>query len=146
MHHVARFAVFLALAVPVAGLVGCADDGSSGGTTPGSIFFPTPTYGAIAVSQGDGAAGITANYSSQRRANDEAVNQCRSGITSGVGACIVVLEYESNRCGALARSAISATMGWASDRSRSDARAKAVNECTNRGGIACSVVLQECND
>jgi hypothetical protein len=115
-------------------LAACGGGGESGGYE----FIALPTYGSIAINQTTGAAGITANYSSQRTANNEALSQC--GFS-----CITALEIGSNLCGALARSTTRVAFGWASDRKLSDAKSKAMASCQNNNGGTCEVVLDKCN-
>ena len=126
-------------------LASCGGGGDSGGDI-GSIVLPSFNYGAVAVDTDSGAAGITANYPSQRRANDEALNQCRISNIFATTACQVVLEFESGRCAALARGLTPRLVfGWASDRRAGNAEAQALSQCTSRGGGNCSIALRECN-
>jgi hypothetical protein len=110
-----------------------------GGEDGGYQFIDLPSYGSIAINQNNGRAGITANYSSQNSANDAALEQCGSS-------CVTVLEVEPNLCGALARSSLTPTFGWASDRRLSDAKSRALTNCTNNNGVSCEIVLDACNE
>jgi hypothetical protein len=110
-----------------------------GGEDGGFGLFTPPTYGAIAVNTETGSGGITANYKSQGEASSAAIMQC------GLLNCKVVLEYGSNMCAALARGSNGVVFGWASDSSRSDAKSKALNQCTLNRGIGCEVKLDQCN-
>ena len=115
---------------------GCGAGSESGGYEGVPIVLPT--YGAVAVNQVTGRAGITANYSSQKNANDNALEQC------GV-ACIVALEFGSGDCGALARASTTPTFGWARDSKEYDAKVAALNQCTAKNGVGCEIKLVECN-
>lgn len=110
-----------------------------GGEDGGYQFIDLPSYGSIAINQNNGRAGITANYSSQNSANKAALEQCGSS-------CVTVLEVEPNLCGALARSTLTPTFGWASDRRLSDAKSRALTNCTNNNGVSCEIVLDACNE
>jgi len=110
-----------------------------GGESGGYEYIQLPVYGSIAINQTTGAAGITANYSTQRSANNEAIDQC------GV-ACVTALEFDSNMCGALARSTTRVAFGWSSDRRLSDAKSEAITSCQNNNGGVCEIVLSKCND
>ena len=110
-----------------------------GGETGGYEYIQLPTYGSIAINQTTGAAGITANYSSQRSANNNAIEQC--GVS-----CVTALEFDSYMCGALARSTTRVVFGWSSDRKLSDAKSEAITSCQNNNGGTCEVVLSACNE
>ena len=109
-----------------------------GGDVGGYEFIELPKYGSIAINQTTGAAGITANYSSQSSANNEAIKLC--GVS-----CVTSLEFGSYYCGALARSKTKIVFGWASDSKESDAKSKAITSCQNNNGGTCEIVLSECN-
>jgi hypothetical protein len=113
-------------------LITACGGGEEGGYTPLS-------FGSIAVNKTTGAAGITANYTTQKEANTAAVATC------GQIGCETVLEFGSYQCAALARATNRPTFGWASDNRLSDAKSKAVNQCTQLGGVGCTVVLDKCN-
>lgn len=122
-------------ATVVAVLAACGGGGEDGGYE----YIYIPTYGSIAINQNTGRAGITANYSSQNSANEAALEQCGSS-------CVTVLEVEPNLCGALARSTLTPTFGWASDSRLSDAKSRALTNCTNNNGVGCEIVLDACNE
>jgi hypothetical protein len=122
------------IATVVAFLVSACGGGEEGGFD----FIPLPTYGSIAINKQNGRAAITANYASQKEANREAISTC--GID-----CEIAMEFGSNLCGALARAGNEPTFGWASDTRLSDAKSKALNQCSQSGGKQCSVVLDKCN-
>ncbi len=115
-------------------LFGCGGGGDSGG-----IFIPPPSYyGAVAINPETKAGGITARYTRQSEADLEASKLC------GLVNCNVVLRFDTGLCAAVARGSNFA-LGWASDRSNSDARQSAINQCQINGGTACEVLLNECN-
>jgi hypothetical protein len=116
---------------------GCGEGSSSGGYT--GIPITLPTYGAIAVNQTNGRAGITAKYDSQKDANSNALEQCGES-------CVLVLEFGAGRCGALARATTSPTFGWAREPKEYDAKVAALNQCATNNGVGCEVVLSKCND
>jgi hypothetical protein len=120
----------------VAILCGCGG-GEEGGVD--YLNYSSPTYGAIALNSTSGAAGIAYNYKSKSEASFNASQKC------GLVNCKVVFEFGENMCAALARSSVSATFGWASDTSRSDAKSKAISQCFLYGGIGCTVILDACN-
>jgi hypothetical protein len=131
-----KAAIKYSLATTVVALLSACGGGGDDG---GYQFIDLPSYGSIAINQNNGRAGITANYSSQNSANDAALEQCGSS-------CVTVLEVEPNLCGALARSSLTPTFGWASDRRLSDAKARALTNCTNNNGVSCEIVLDACNE
>ena len=113
--------------------------GCGGGGDLGGIFtLPPSYYGAIAINPQTKAAGITVRYTKQSEADLEAAKLC------GLINCNVVLRFDTGLCGALARGSNGA-LGWASDRSNSDSRQSATNQCQINGGTACEVILNECN-
>ena len=118
------------VAVAAALLTACGGEG-------GSDAYVPPSYGSIALNRTNGAAGITANYSSQGDANSNAIDTCGAG-------CATVFEFGSYLCGALARGS-NFTYGWASSSRKSNAEGDALSTCQARGGISCVVVLAECN-
>lgn len=118
-------------------VAGC---GAGGGDEfGGTEFYQPPLYGAIAVDQVLGGAAIVSNHDSQRSANDAALLKCGAG-------CTRVLEFDSNKCGALARATNTATFGWASNSSSHDAKVTAIQQCAINKGVGCQVVLDACND
>jgi hypothetical protein len=115
-------------------LIGCGGEGDLGG-----IFTPSPNYyGAVAINPQTKAGGITARYAKQSEADLEAAKLC------GLINCNIVLRFDTGLCAALARGSNGA-LGWASDRSNSDARQLATNQCQINGGTECVVLLNECN-
>jgi len=115
-------------------LQGCGGGGESGG-----IFYTPPNYyGAIALNPQTRAAGITARYTRQADADLEAAKLC------GLVNCNIVLRFDTDLCAAIARSSNGA-VGWASNKSNSDARQTATNQCQSNGGTDCVVLLNECN-
>jgi hypothetical protein len=114
-------------------LFGCGGGGDSGG-----IFIPPTYYGAVSINPDTKAGGITARYTRQSEADLEASKLC------GIINCNVVLRFDTGLCAAVARGSNFA-LGWASDRSNSDARQSAINQCQINGGTACEVLLNECN-
>ena len=113
--------------------------GCGGGGDLGGIFTPPPSYyGSIAINPQTKAGGITARYTSQSEADLEAAKLC------GLINCNIVLRFDTGLCAALARGSNGA-LGWASDRSNSDSRQSAINQCQINGGTACEVLLNECN-
>lgn len=96
------------------------------------------TYGSIAINQVNGKAGISSNYTTESTADTRALSECGDS-------CVVAFRFGPYQCGALARSATTATFGWASNSSKSTAEANAINECKNRGASDCSVKLSLCN-
>ncbi len=124
----------LAVAIgAVAMLAAC----GGGDDEEGGIYLPS--YGSVAINQITGASGMTANYQSQRDANNKAKDLCGTS-------CITVLEFGSYKCGALARAQSTPTFGWASNSKSSDSKTNALNQCQANGGISCSIVLDQCND
>lgn len=122
----------LILSVVVLFLAGC------GG---GSEFLGidlTKYYGSIAINQNNGKGGIIANATSQRKANDEALKLCGDS-------CVVVLEFGSNKCGALSRSETSAVFGWASGDDKPGTSIASLIQCQNKGALDCKIQLSECN-
>jgi hypothetical protein len=115
-------------------LLGCGGGGDIGG-----LYVPEPDYyGAVAINPQTKAGGITARYTKQSEADFEASKLC------GIINCNIVLRFDTGLCAAVARSSNMA-LGWASDRSNSDARQKATNQCQVNGGTDCQVLLNECN-
>lgn len=127
----------LAIVALMSTLISCGGGGEDGGY--GLLSPQINYYGAIAVNTTTGAAGITANYRSQSEANTGAQMQC------GLFSCNVVLEYGPNMCAAVARGTNGVVLGWASDRSLSDAKSKALNQCALNRGIGCEIKLEQCN-
>ena len=96
------------------------------------------SFGAIAINQNTGAAGISAKYTTQAGADSRALAECGSS-------CVVVLQYNYILCAALARSNVSPPVfGWASG-SSDFASSEAVKQCTSKNGTGCTVVLSQCN-
>lgn len=104
------------------------------------------TWGAIAMSRGEGLVGTSSGKRSRRQASREAMAKCRS---MGGNNCAVVLAYH-NQC---------AVIAWASENGRSiggsvvvqgaasieAATALAIPECTAmRGGGECMIVYSDC--
>jgi hypothetical protein len=107
-------------------LIGC-----GGGGDDGDLF------GSLAVNRVTKAAGISALWDSQAKANNTALSQC------GVG-CEVVMEFANGQCAALARGS-NMSMGWATGSSKADASQKAVSQCQTYSGIGCVALLAECS-
>ena len=134
-------------------LAACGGGGDSGSSsTPASTpVTVAATYGSIYVNDLLGA-GFSARYPSQAEANAAAKAQCvlpGSSSTSAVAlTCSLKLEFGKDLCGALYRSANSATTGaWAvaSDGSAVTAEAKALAECVRVGGTNCKFTWSACN-
>lgn len=94
-------------------------------------------YGSLAVNRTTKAAGISALWDSQAKANNTALSQCGSG-------CEVVIEFGTGQCAALARGT-NMSLGWATGSSKSDASQKAVSQCIAFSGVGCVALLAECN-
>ena len=94
-------------------------------------------YGSLAVNRVTKAAGISALWESQAKANNTALSQCGAG-------CEVVMEFANGQCAAFARGS-NGSMGWAIGSSKADASQKAVSQCQTYSGIGCVVLLAECN-
>jgi hypothetical protein len=115
-------------------LLGCGGEGDYG-----DFYFPEPDYyGAVAINPQTKAGAITARYKKQSEADLEAAKLC------GFINCNIVLRFDTGLCAAVARSS-NLAIGWASDRSNSDARQKATNQCQINGGTDCQILLNECN-
>jgi hypothetical protein len=56
----------------------------------------------------------------------------------------IVLRYDTGYCAAVARGS-NLALGWASDKSSSDARKKALSQCQINGGSECVILLNSCN-
>lgn len=125
--------LFLAALITVI-VSGC----GGGGTEDGFVYIP-PSFGSIAINSVTGAAGISANYSSQNEANNAALGQC------GVINCQTAIQFGSNMCGALARATNGVIFGWATNSSSAGAKANSITQCINRNGVGCAVVLDQCN-
>lgn len=129
-----NFIKLLLATASVTMLTACGGGGDSGG-----LFDLEPDYyGAVAINPQTKAGGITARYSRQSSADSEAINQC------GIINCNIVLRFDTGLCAAVARGS-NLALGWASDRSNSDARQSAINQCQINGGTACEVLLNQCN-
>ncbi len=125
------------LAVTSFAMLAACGGGEAGGY--GDFYILEPDYyGAVAINPQTKSGGITARYTKQSEADLEAAKLC------GLINCNIVLRYETGFCAAVARGSNSA-LGWASDRSNSDARQKATNQCQINGGTDCQVLLNECN-
>jgi hypothetical protein len=109
-------------------LIGCGGGGDGG---------DGDSYGSLAVNSVTKAAGISAQWESQAKANNTALSQCGAG-------CAVVMEFGNGQCAALARGSNMA-MGWSTGSSKADASQKAVSQCQTYSGIGCVVLLAECN-
>jgi len=116
----------LLLALISASLIGCGGGGDGG-----------DLYGSLAVNRVTNAAGISAQWDSQAKANNTALSQCGAG-------CVVVMEFANGQCAALARGS-NMSMGWATGSSKADASQKAVSQCVAYSGIACVALLAECS-
>jgi len=123
----------------LAALITVIVSGCGGGGTEDSFVYIPPSYGSIAINSVTGAAGISANYSSQNEANNAALGYC------GVINCQTALQFGSNMCGALARANNRVIFGWASNSNLSDAKANSITQCINANGIGCAVILDKCN-
>lgn len=124
--------IFMSLFIP--SLFGCGGGGDEGG-----FLVPEPDYyGAVAINQQTKAGGITARYRGQSEADFEASRLC------GLINCSIVLRFDTGLCAAVARGS-NLALGWASDRSNTDARQKAINQCQGGGGTDCQIALNECN-
>lgn len=98
----------------------------------------TKYYGSIAINQNNGRAGIIANATSQRKANDEALKLCGDS-------CVVILEFGPEKCGAISRSETSAVFGWASGDDKPGTSIASLIQCQNKGALDCKIQLSECN-
>ena len=134
-------------------LAACGGGGDSGSSsTPAPATTPVEvaaTYGSIYVNSLLGA-GMTARYASQAEANAVAKSYCVSASSTSASAltCDLKLEFGKDLCGALYRSANSATTGaWgaASDGSAVTAEAKALASCKSYGGTNCTFTWSACN-
>ena len=107
-------------------LIGCGGGGDGG-----------DLYGSLAVNRVTKAAGISALWDSQAKANNTALSQCGAG-------CEVVMEFANGQCAALARGT-NMSLGWATGSSKADASQKAVSQCQTYSGIGCAALLAECS-
>ena len=107
-------------------LIGCGGGGDGG-----------DLYGSLAVNRVTKAAGISALWDSQAKANNTALSQCGAG-------CEVVMEFANGQCAALARGS-NMSMGWSTGSSKAEASQKAVSQCVAYSGIACVALLAECS-
>lgn len=100
----------------------------------GGSDTPTP-YGAIALDAAKPAALIVSNFISQEKANAAAVSRC------GGDGCTVIFEFSgSGSCGALATGGGSALVwGVSGGATQAAAEAGALESCTAKGGVACSI-------
>ncbi len=97
-------------------LLGC----GGGGDYDDFYMLEPDYYGAVAINPQTKAGGITARFTTQSSADLEASKLC------GLINCNIVLRFDTGFCAAVARSS-NLALGWASDRSNSDARQKAIN-------------------
>lgn len=124
----------------VAILTACGGGGDSGSSSP------APTYGSIYTNRTNGGAGITANYPSQAAANEGAAAYCVTASSNTN--CQLSLEFGQNLCGALYRSANTATSGYFGSASASTAivaEANAFAQCQSKGGTKCLFLGSACN-
>jgi len=124
-------------------LTACGGGGDSGSSTA------APTYGSIYVTALLGGS-INANYSSPTLAAEAGKARCVSAASSAYSAstCTLVLEYGQNMCGALSRSANTATTGAygvASASTAAVAESNAIANCKTRGGLYCTLAGSACN-
>ena len=112
--------------VAAAGLVLTACGGGSDSPKP---------YGAIAFNASAPSATIVSNFISQEKANVAAVTRC------GGDGCVVIQEFSGKgSCAALATGGGSALVwGTASAATQADAEAGALQACTSKGGVSCSI-------
>jgi len=127
----------------VAILSACGGGGSS------SSSSTAPTYGAIYVNT-QLASGMVWNYSTPALAAENAKAKCVqfSSSTFAAATCVLVLEFGENMCGALYRSANTATTGTygaASASSAAVAESNALAACRTRGGTNCQFGYSACN-
>jgi hypothetical protein len=126
---------FIVMSLSIFTLLGC----GGGEGDYGDFYIPEPDYyGAVAINPQTKAGGITARYAKQSEADFEASKLC------GFINCNIVLRFDTGLCAAVSRGSNMA-LGWASDRSNSDARQKATNQCQINGGTDCQILLNECN-
>jgi len=114
------------LGVAAAGLVLSACGGGSDGPTP---------HGAIALNASTPSAYIATNFISQAQANTGAVTRC------GGDGCVVIHEFSgSGSCAALATGGGSSLVwGVSSGSTKAEAEAGALQSCTAKGGVRCSI-------
>lgn len=96
--------------------------------------------GALALDSGNTRYGWAANYETASAAMRRALNECGSD-------CRVVATFRG--CGALAAESgreVRNTAGWSFDwPTRSQAESGAIQECANRGGRSCRIIISQCN-
>ena len=96
-------------------------------------------YGSIALNSQTFAGSITANQPSRETSDEKALELC------GAESCMIVLRYSGKGvCGAIAR-APNQKYGVGTGSSRTDATAKALDECQAQGGQSCELGLADCN-
>lgn len=100
----------------------------------GGSDSPRP-YGAIAFNATAPSAHIATNFISQDKANAGAVTRC------GGDGCVVVHEFSgSGSCAALAIGGGSSLVwGAASGSTQAEAEAGAVQSCSDKGGVSCTI-------
>lgn len=127
------------------GMLGCAPIPSSGG---GAAASPQPdgrwikTWGAISMAP-NGASGTATGKLKKADATNAALSDCKA---TGASNCRVVFSYK-NQCvaAAIATSGFSDTQfSTAAELHVADARA--IQDCTDRGGRGCEVIYHACSD
>ena len=127
-------------------LAACGGGGDSGSSSTPAPYIPPATYGSIYTNRTNGGAGMTANYPSQAAANEAASAYCVTASSNTN--CQLSREFGPNLCGALYRSANTATSGKFGSASASTAivaEANAFTTCKNGGGTNCLLAFSMCN-
>lgn len=127
-------------------LAACGGGGDSGSSSTPAPYIPPATYGSIYTNRTNGGAGIAANYPSQAAANEAASAYCVTASSNTN--CQLSREFGPNLCGALYRSANTATSGKFGSASASTAivaEANAFTVCKDTGGTNCLFAFSACN-
>ncbi|QWP75106.1 DUF4189 domain-containing protein [Lysobacter sp. K5869] len=96
-------------------------------------------WGAIATDSASGSTGIVGSMSSERKARQGALAQCKS---KGGADCQIQITY-SNQCGVLAwgNNKMSAARGATLE----EASKMAIDECERGAGTSCKVFFSDCS-
>lgn len=123
--------------VPIPGLSRSPTDSAPGPMVP-QVRWAT-RWGAIATDSASGSTGIVGSMSSERKARQGALAQCKG---KGGADCQVQITY-SNQCGVLAWG--NNRMSTARGATLEEASQMAIGECERGAGTSCKVFFSDCS-
>jgi hypothetical protein len=101
---------------------------------------PAPSYGAIAYGRTSGAYGFSHGWSSQKKAESVALQNCAQH-----GSDCESMVWFDRKCGAVTARSDSTAAYWGLGNGAGDANAEAMRQCTKDKGQHCTVKVTHCS-